>query len=498
MVTDDLLQQGIAALKAGHKAEARNLLTQVVEQDQYNEIAWLWLSGAVEADDDKRTCLENVLAINPNNTAAKRGLAMIQQQQVGQALQPVLTTLEPTTAQPQPSQPAAPPPSIEANHYPKNVPHTVWPPRSKRKKATRRWAGIDPMLVVGIGGVGLVLVVCVVLAGIWWAIDSGLLQLGPAVPADVDTTQVPSAPNATSVPTDTPRPSIGKWRTRFDTSSFDDSQTVVLRLEAESQISGWLATFTPVLMLRCQEHKVEAFVNVGMQQDVEYGTDNSTVRIRFDSDRSQTQEMSHSTDGEALFFRHPIEMIAAMMQHDKMVFGFTPFNASPVETTFDLRGLEEAAKPLLQTCGIDLSDPKQPPAPLPVGSSITVNDFQVQGERVLIAESLTNSTGIVQEATGRFAIVFMAVTNHASSPHTFVPFRNLDIRDAEGRQFEQDTLATFDVQLQYGTDFGLDINPNETAHMVVVYDISEQSSFYVLGPGARADPYTQSVLLDVP
>ena len=74
MTTDDLLKQGIAALNAGRQMEARNLLTQVVQQDDRNEMAWLWLSGAVDTDEERRTCLENVLAINPNNGVAKRGL----------------------------------------------------------------------------------------------------------------------------------------------------------------------------------------------------------------------------------------------------------------------------------------------------------------------------------------------------------------------------------------------------------------------------------------
>ena len=79
MTTDDLLKQGIAALKDGRKAQARSLLTQVVEQDERNEMAWLWLSGAVDTDEDRRICLENVLAINPDNQAAQRGLKILRQ-----------------------------------------------------------------------------------------------------------------------------------------------------------------------------------------------------------------------------------------------------------------------------------------------------------------------------------------------------------------------------------------------------------------------------------
>lgn len=55
MPSEKLLKQGVAALKAGRKGEARDLLTQVVEQDERNEMAWLWLSGAVETEEKHRS-----------------------------------------------------------------------------------------------------------------------------------------------------------------------------------------------------------------------------------------------------------------------------------------------------------------------------------------------------------------------------------------------------------------------------------------------------------
>ena len=73
-MTEDTLRRGITALKAGRKAEARFLLRQVVDRDEGNELGWLWLSGAVVHDAERRTCFEKVLAINPNNGIARRGL----------------------------------------------------------------------------------------------------------------------------------------------------------------------------------------------------------------------------------------------------------------------------------------------------------------------------------------------------------------------------------------------------------------------------------------
>jgi hypothetical protein len=79
--TNELLSQGIAALKAGQKTIARDLLEQVIKQDRLNESAWLWLSGAVDTDEERQTCLQKVIAINPDNKAAQLGL-----QRLGSAL----------------------------------------------------------------------------------------------------------------------------------------------------------------------------------------------------------------------------------------------------------------------------------------------------------------------------------------------------------------------------------------------------------------------------
>jgi Tfp pilus assembly protein PilF len=74
------LYDGAIALRQGNKERALELLMQVVEADEENEAAWLWLSGAVDELEDQQIALENVLAINPNNTAAQQGLELVMQQ----------------------------------------------------------------------------------------------------------------------------------------------------------------------------------------------------------------------------------------------------------------------------------------------------------------------------------------------------------------------------------------------------------------------------------
>jgi thioredoxin-like negative regulator of GroEL len=71
------LYDGVMALRQGNKEQAQELLMQVVQADETNEEAWLWLSGAVSDIEDQETALLNVLDLNPNNEYAKQGLKWI-------------------------------------------------------------------------------------------------------------------------------------------------------------------------------------------------------------------------------------------------------------------------------------------------------------------------------------------------------------------------------------------------------------------------------------
>jgi tetratricopeptide (TPR) repeat protein len=77
---EQLLRQGIDAARVGRRAYAQSLLMRVIEEDERNEQAWLWLSGVVDDPEQQRICLENTLEINPHNLQAQRGLAWLNEQ----------------------------------------------------------------------------------------------------------------------------------------------------------------------------------------------------------------------------------------------------------------------------------------------------------------------------------------------------------------------------------------------------------------------------------
>ncbi|MDY7079330.1 MAG: tetratricopeptide repeat protein [Chloroflexota bacterium] len=83
---DDLLRAGIAAAKSGQREHAHDLLMHVVEQDEENISAWLWLSTVVDSLDDREVCLENVLTLDPDNDVARNGLEVLHRQRVDRTL----------------------------------------------------------------------------------------------------------------------------------------------------------------------------------------------------------------------------------------------------------------------------------------------------------------------------------------------------------------------------------------------------------------------------
>lgn len=150
---------------------------------------------------------------------------------------------------------------------------------------------------------------------------------------------------------ETPRKGSGKWQVQKETSPLDDSTNVYLSIRANNSVKGWLDQYTPTLQIRCKENTTDAYVVVGMSIANTYGQYNTAkITLRFDKTKAFDIRMGESTDGEAVFFLEPIKMIKRMIQHDKFLFQFTPFNSSPAITTFDLTGLNEAIKPLRKHC----------------------------------------------------------------------------------------------------------------------------------------------------
>jgi peptide/nickel transport system permease protein len=81
-----LVPRGIAAAKAGDRDTARDLFAQAIRANQDLEAAYLWLSATLATPQGKAFCLRQVLALNPANGIARRGLAALEKAEPARVL----------------------------------------------------------------------------------------------------------------------------------------------------------------------------------------------------------------------------------------------------------------------------------------------------------------------------------------------------------------------------------------------------------------------------
>lgn len=67
------LKQAVKLIKSGQKEAGKEILLQILSEDERNDTAWLWMSATVDTDELRLECLDEALRINPNNETAKRG-----------------------------------------------------------------------------------------------------------------------------------------------------------------------------------------------------------------------------------------------------------------------------------------------------------------------------------------------------------------------------------------------------------------------------------------
>jgi hypothetical protein len=79
----DLLLQAMDARMSGDLTQAKQLLAQALIQDPHNEGAWMLMSEVVDDVKLKRTCLQRVLLINPENSAANIALMKLDTSPLG-------------------------------------------------------------------------------------------------------------------------------------------------------------------------------------------------------------------------------------------------------------------------------------------------------------------------------------------------------------------------------------------------------------------------------
>jgi hypothetical protein len=481
---NDLLEQGIRAVMQGCKKEARQILEQLTSVDKRNEQAWLWLSGAVDTDQERRRCLEKVLKINPCNERAEMGLA-----QLGFA------------------------------------------PRATGQEARQRTPGKRGVLIA-LAILAAVLLASAGFVAMWWVSRMGLLQAGGPAPTSsqealVNETET-AKPDPTAIPTWTPSPTpdvrseIREYQSAFcplmeealsmqgesaylwaqaDPDRLASSPTYHLSFvskhddlltrfqECEDRLRHLapplsLAEFHRLFVAHCDHYgQWLAHSHAVLEGDATPDYDSEELRTSEDYFGRSLQEFSKATNELGLGLIDPCPDVDL-----EEVFGRWP--TTTPETSAALPQPAEATD----------APPSATVVPAAPASSMVVDDWEVSIERVLTADTV--SSGVSDnfvKAAGRFALLFLRVANRGLRPRTFVAFGTLEVEDSVGMRYEEDFLAAGYAQGQYNTDIAADLNPDETAHVVAVFDVPADGESYALVPGILAHQYGEEVLrFDVP
>jgi type VI secretion system protein VasI len=136
----------------------------------------------------------------------------------------------------------------------------------------------------------------------------------------------------------------GKWEVTTDINPIDDSKTVTLMLYASSGTNRYKQ---PVfLVARCKSDETNLYIGWN-----DYLGREANVLTRVGENKATTTKWSMSTDSKATFHKAPIPFIKEMLGSNKLIAQITPYNESPVTAIFNTIGLENAIKPLRETCG---------------------------------------------------------------------------------------------------------------------------------------------------
>jgi len=77
-MSNEKLQEAVSLYKSGDKAQASELLSEIVRQEPGNSLAWYGLALCLDEISKKAYCLKKVLAIDPSNQKAHQLLAKLE------------------------------------------------------------------------------------------------------------------------------------------------------------------------------------------------------------------------------------------------------------------------------------------------------------------------------------------------------------------------------------------------------------------------------------
>lgn len=139
----------------------------------------------------------------------------------------------------------------------------------------------------------------------------------------------------------------GEWKVTT-TSPIDGSTSVFLSINSNDPILDRDGRSQhPSMVIRCAENSTDLYIT----WNAFIGSNEAQLLTRIDSEKAVKKYWSISTDNKTTL--HPsgtINFINSLLGKEALLVQVTPYGASPINTVFNISGLDEAIKPLREAC----------------------------------------------------------------------------------------------------------------------------------------------------
>ena len=146
---------------------------------------------------------------------------------------------------------------------------------------------------------------------------------------------------------------LGKWDIVSEKSNIADTVNVMLSLKSNTPIvTNRNQNLWPTMVIRCREGNIESYLvyHIDIDKQRTVTEPRTAITTRFDRDAPTTVYWDLSGDKQAAFAPDPKTFVETALKYNRLYTQVTPHQRSMIESTFDLRGLNNAIVPLRKVC----------------------------------------------------------------------------------------------------------------------------------------------------
>jgi hypothetical protein len=172
-------------------------------------------------------------------------------------------------------------------------------------------------------------------------------------PAAAKPSTTPSAPQAAAAPAvvASPASAVSKWHAANAEWLLNARRGAAFELKAENRVAIWRGSVEPMLVVRCDAGKMQAFVFTASAIQMEAQDENHTVHVSFDGEPESSERWADSDDHDALFAPDGAAFARRVSTARTLRVSYTPHNSSKATAEFQVAGLGDTIQPAARHCG---------------------------------------------------------------------------------------------------------------------------------------------------